>query len=435
MPSLIGRKRQHKIPDTMKTKLKNITGILLLTIFLSVSYSGYAQETLKDFITVRGVVKDKSSGKNLQYANITVRGTNIGTITNLDGEFTLKIKDSLNASRVEISLIGYSIHILSVGKEDISGLKIYLKPMPNLLEEITIYGMDAKTLVAQAIDRIKDNYSDQHNHLTGFYRETIKKRRTYINVAEAVIEMYKTPYTQTAYKDVVRVNKGRKLISQKPGDTLFVKLLGGPNLSIYLDIVKNPDMFLNKETLDDYKFFMEQQVMIDERPHFVVSFVPQVILPYPLHYGKLYIDQKTLTISRSTFSLSMDDKNKAAQAILKKKPLGLRFKPEEISFLVTYRQKDGKSYINYVKSQIEFKCDWKKRLFSTNYAIVSEMVVTAGRGDAIKIPGKLAFSQGESLSDKVMDFYDEDFWGDYNIIEPDESLEFGVEKLKKANTK
>jgi hypothetical protein len=131
----------------------------------------------------------------------------------------------------------------------------------------------------------------------------------------------------------------------------------------------------------------------------------------------------------------MDDKNKAAQAILKKKPLGLRFKPEEISFLVTYRQKDGKSYINYVKSQIEFKCDWKKRLFSTNYAIVSEMVVTAGRGDAIRIPGKLAFSQGESLSDKVMDFYDEDFWGDYNIIEPDESLEFGVEKLKKANTK
>lgn len=406
-----------------------------MALFISLPGIIRAQNEVKDYVTVSGTVRDNTSGKYLQYAHITVKGTNVGTITNVDGEFSLKVKDSLKADKVEVSLMGYHNYQISIGKKDITNLKVMLKPMPNLLEEITIYGVDAKKLVADAIDRVKDNYSDGYNHLTGFYRETIKKRRTYINVAEAVIEMYKTPYTQSAYKDVVRIHKGRKLISQKPGDTLFVKLLGGPNLSIYLDIVKNPDLFLNKETLNDYKFFMEQSVMIDERPHFVVSFQPQVILPYALHYGKLYIDQKTLTFSRAVFSLSMDDKNKATQAILKRKPLGLRFKPEEVSFLVTYRQRGERSYINYVRSEIQFKCDWKKRLFSTNYAIVSEMVVTAGRGDAIRIPGKMAFSQGESLSDKVMNFYDEDFWGDYNIIEPDESLEYGVNRLKKANSK
>ncbi|MDD2425261.1 MAG: carboxypeptidase-like regulatory domain-containing protein [Bacteroidales bacterium] len=419
----------------MKTILRQITGIMLLAFFISLPEVILAQKEAVDYITVSGVVKDNSTGKVLQYAHVTVRGTNVGTITNVDGEFLLKIKDSLRADKVDVSLMGYYNNNISIGKRDLLNLRILLKPTPNMLEEITIYGFDAKNLVSEAIDRIKDNYSPDHNHLTGFYREIIKKRRTYINVAEAVIEMYKTPYTYSAYKDVVRVHKGRKLISQKPGDTLFVKLLGGPNLSIYLDIVKNPDLFLSKETLDDYKFFMNQSVMIDERPHFVVSFVPQVILPYPLHYGKLYIDQETLTFSRATFSLSMDDKNKATQAILKRKPMGLRFKPEEVSFLVTYRQRGQKSYINYVRSEIQFKCDWKKRLFSTNYAIVSEMVVTAGKGDAIRIPGKMAFSQGESLSDKVMDFYDENFWGDYNIIEPDESLEYGVNRLKKANSK
>jgi hypothetical protein len=420
--------------SAMKTIFKNTTGVLLLA-FLALSPVIMSAQETKDYITIKGVVKDKESHKNLQYANITVRGTNVGTITNLDGEFTLKIKDSLNANSVEISLIGYNNHILPVGRENLSNLKIYLVPMPNLLEEVTIYGVDPKALVEEAISKIKDNYSNNHNLLTGFYRETIKKRRTYINVAEAVVEMYKTPYTEDVFKDVIRINKGRKLISQKPGDTLFVKLLGGPNLSIYLDIVKNPDMFLNKANIENYKFFMEPQVMIEERPHFVVSFVPQVILPYPLHYGKIYIDQRTLTISRATFSLSMDDKNKATQAILKRKPLGLRFKPEEVSFLVTYKQRGERSYINYVRSEIQFKCDWKRRLFSTNYTIVSEMVVTAGRGDAIRIPNKMAFSKGESLSDKVLNFYDEDFWGDYNIIEPDESLEYGVNRLKKAQIK
>jgi hypothetical protein len=31
-----------------------------------------------------------------------------------------------------------------------------------------------------------------------------------------------------------------------------------------------------------------------------------------------------------------------------------------------------------------------------------------------------------------MDFYDKNFWEDYNIIEPTESLEQAVGKLKKA---
>jgi hypothetical protein len=33
----------------------------------------------------------------------------------------------------------------------------------------------------------------------------------------------------------------------------------------------------------------------------------------------------------------------------------------------------------------------------------------------------------------VQDFYDEKFWEDYNIIEPTESLEYAVKRLKKAN--
>jgi len=176
--------------------------------------------------------------------------------------------------------------------------------------------------------------------------------------------------------------------------------------------------------------------MIEDRPHYVVTFIPQVILPYSLHYGKLYIDRESLTFSRAEFSVSMDDKNKATQAILKKKPMGMVFKPEDVSFLVTYKTRDGKSYLNYIRSELRFKCDWKKRLFSTNYAIVSETVITGGKGEvSAKIPHKLAFRESQSLSDKVNSFYDPNFWEDYNIIEPDESLEYAVNRLKKENLK
>ena len=128
----------------------------------------------------------------------------------------------------------------------------------------------------------------------------------------------------------------------------------------------------------------------------------------------------------------MDDRNKATQAILKKKPFGLRFRPLEVAYLVTYKERNGVTYLNYVRNGVRFKCDWKRKLFSTNYTIISEMVVTDGKEDNVGgIPFKTAFKESQSLSDKVENFMDEDFWGAYNIIEPTESLDSAVNKLKK----
>lgn len=165
--------------------------------------------------------------------------------------------------------------------------------------------------------------------LTGFYRETVQKGRRYINISEAIIDVYKTSYEDmTTTRDRVQVLKGRRLLSQKVSDTLGVKLAGGPTLSIYVDIVKNQDALLDMETLNYYDFFMEEPVQIDNRQQYVISFRPRVVLPYALYYGKLYIDRDKLSFTRAEFSLSMDNKVKAVQAILAKKPYGLRFKPQ-----------------------------------------------------------------------------------------------------------
>lgn len=418
----------------MKTFFKN--QVILLISLLLVGVAPVSAQQLKDFYTVRGVVKDKQTNRTLEYATISVSGTNVGTIANTNGEFAIKIKRDLNAKSIEVSHIGYSTSKMEVNGSDIDNVVIALTPKPNLLDEVTVLAMDAQKLVERAIANIEKNYSSNSNMLTGFYRETIKKRRSYINVSEAVVEIYKTPYAEGLDKDLVQIYKGRKLISPKPDDTLMVKLLGGPNLSIYLDVVKNPDLMLNPETLSHYKFSMSESVTIEDRPHYVVSFKPQVILPYALHYGKLYIDRETLTFSRAEFSVSMDDRNKATQAILRKKPFSMRFRPEEISFLVNYKLRDGKSHLNYVRSEVRFKCDWKRRLFSTNYTIVSETVITGGRAEtAARIPFRLAFKESQSLSDRVNNFFDKDFWEDYNIIEPEESLEYAVNRLKKENLK
>ena len=78
---------------------------------------------------------------------------------------------------------------------------------------------------------------------------------------------------------------------------------------------------------------------------YVINFRPKVILMYALLYGKLYIDRERLSFTRIEMSLDMQNKSKATTAILYKKPLGLRFKPQELSYLVTYKDVDGKTYL------------------------------------------------------------------------------------------
>ena len=65
---------------------------------------------------------------------------------------------------------------------------------------------------------------------------------------------------------------------------------------------------------------------------------------------RLYIDRDKLSFTRAECSLSMDNKVKAVQAILAKKPYGLRFKPQELSFLVTYKDAVSYTHLNPVSS-------------------------------------------------------------------------------------
>jgi hypothetical protein len=94
-------------------------------------------------------------------------------------------------------------------------------------------------------------------------------------------------------------------------------------MSVYVDVVKNPDVLLDEESLSYYKFKEEEPVYIDHRLQYVISFQPQVNLPYALYNGKMYIDSENLSFTHVELSLDMNDRNKATQAILKKKPFDL----------------------------------------------------------------------------------------------------------------
>jgi hypothetical protein len=412
----------------MNAKSKILARIGLIAMFLAFILIGMAQET---YVTVAGVLKDAKSGDKISFASITVPGTGIGTVSNSDGEFILKVDKSLNAEYFEVTHVSYVTGRFRFSEAAGTGKTFTLEVQPVQLQTVPVLPRDARKIVEKAFEKTGENYSEVPNMMTGFYREYIMQRHDYISISEAVVDIYKSPY-KGVQDDQVKIFKGRKGSDVKKADTLIVNLQGGPKVLLLLDIVKNRDLSISMDNLDNYTYEFGPEVNIDNKPNWVIEFSPYLAYTEPLYYGKLYICQENYAITRAEFSLDLEDQAKAAATFIKKKPATLNFMPTSTSYLVTYKQQGGKYYLSYMRVDLKFRCDWKKKLFKNYYSLMSEMAITDRSEDHIaKFESQETFKSTMVFAEKVEDFKDVDFWGDYNIIDPEQSIENAIIKLSK----
>ena len=58
-------------------------------------------------LLVMGVVKDKQTKAELANVNVAVQGTSMGTVTNADGVFSLKVSSADMNRQLSVSHVGY----------------------------------------------------------------------------------------------------------------------------------------------------------------------------------------------------------------------------------------------------------------------------------------------------------------------------------------
>jgi hypothetical protein len=400
---------------------------------LATKSSARPKKEQQQVTVIRGKVVDTETGLPLVFAGVAVQGSNVSTVTNLDGEFILKVSEA-ETGKIEFSFVGYKNKVMAIedmktnGQRNVIDLETAMIP----IREIIVKPMVPEEILEQVISRFSENYTSVPNEMTGFYRETIKKNRSYISIGEALVEIFKAPYQNDLRFDAVRIYKGRKSNDVQKMDTVLFKLQGGPTTTLYLDIVKNPETFLTKEALTQYDFELSSIVAIDDRTNYVIKFFQKPSITTPLYQGTLYIDIQTYAIAEAEFSFNLENKELAASMFIRKKPIGMKVTPEVTSYLVRYREVDGKWYFAHSRAEVKFKVDWKKKLFNTNYTTMSELAITdRTEEDVIKFASKDRIKPTDFFTEEVSAFADPAFWGDYNVIEPDQSIEAAIRRLSR----
>ncbi|TYB76955.1 carboxypeptidase-like regulatory domain-containing protein [Bizionia myxarmorum] len=407
---------------------------LILLVIIGNNILGFAQVDSTSLIEISGKIIDSKTNDALVFADLVVSDSNIATISNTEGDYLLKIPADFKNGFITITYLGYAEKKIQIS-DVIANSTIMLDQFATSLEEVNITRpKSAEILVRMMLKRNDDNYMGSNMQMTGFYRETIKKRRQNASLAEAVVSIYKQPNSNTK-RDEIDIVKVRKNTNYAKLDTIALKLQGGPFSNLYADIMKYPQYIFSEDNLDNYVYSFDKSTVINDQLVYVVNFKQYPELQMPLYFGKLYIDAKTYALTSAVYSLNVENRELASELFVKRKPRRAKVYPVEANYRVNYRNSNGKWLYSYSNILLTFKVNWQGKLFNSVYTLNSEMAITNWNATDERYSrpdNKLRVLKPTSiLLDEASGFSDSEFWGEYNIIEPEKSIESAIQKIQK----
>jgi len=379
------------------------------------------------FITLNGVIMDEITGEPLSYANVGIFNKSLGTVSNDDGEFVLKLNHRHLDDTVVVSFMGYRNRFIPVREfQDSSSIKMEKKLYT--IQEVIVRTFDADMILQEALQRTRENYFFEPIVSTGFYRESIKRDDEYTTVSEAVVDMYK-PYNKIFQSPKIRILKSRKSTDIRSKDSITLKLKAGLEAVLFLDVIHENISFFNSSGFQNYEYSVANISHFDDHNTYVIKFKPSRKTEMPLYSGKLYVDVNTLALVSAEFYLNKENLDKVAASLIIKKKWDIRVRPQSVQYYVNYRRLRDKYFLNQIRGDLTFKVRRKNHLFADDFQVTFDMFVShVDTSNVSRFERENLFQPHKVFIEQIRD-YDASFWGEYNYIKPDEPLRETVSRL------
>lgn len=192
--------------------------LLVFTVF-SIGFNGFAQTEIK------GKVTDFMTYEAIENASVYIENTSIGTITNADGKFALRVPQANLADTLVISSIGFKSFKTAITDFE-EGMDIFLEEDIAPLDEVVVVAdtrpKSGNEVMERAIERLPRNLPEEPFMQKGFLRHKERNKKEYKWLIEAAITLYDANPGQGA-KDHLKINVDeiRKSYDLRDVDSLF----------------------------------------------------------------------------------------------------------------------------------------------------------------------------------------------------------------------
>lgn len=343
-------------------------GIVLF--FLIVPFAS----TLAQSDLLKGRLVDASTIEPMAFATIAVKGGALGVISNYDGSFSVPEKLKAYGDTLQISSMGFENREILISTLSVDKVRtIYMQPALFELEEAVVTGkrkrkLSARQIVGRAIKNIPTNYPRNLFSMVGYYRDYQLKSGEYINLNEAIFEVFDYGFaavdTSTTKVQIFDYKKNdefkRDSLAQRPYDykrlqkivdNAFLQNYGGNEFTILRvhDAIRNYNLnsysFVNRfdfDLLENHNFSRDNSTYINNEAVYSIKFRKKH--PSYTAYGTLYISHRDFAIHKMEYTVYDDRKKLPKDTLNKHKGRGqLLFET-----VTEYRRKYNKMYLNYI---------------------------------------------------------------------------------------
>jgi hypothetical protein len=163
--------------------MKPIRASLVLLALMVLPISVYAQ-------TLRGIISDAQTGEPLPSANIVIKDTYTGTISNTDGEFELRVRDL--PFTLVIRYIGYFSQEIQITRVDETPIEVRMVPNVRELGEVTVTGGNPADDIMREVIRRKQIWRETLASYTAqaYTRQRLESDTSIASISETLSEVF-----------------------------------------------------------------------------------------------------------------------------------------------------------------------------------------------------------------------------------------------------
>ncbi|MEW5677402.1 carboxypeptidase-like regulatory domain-containing protein [Flavobacterium enshiense] len=389
------------------------TFLILCLLFLSMS--SFAAPRV-----VNGIIKDATTMLPIESVSIRVQNSNLGTISNSEGEFRLVFSDDLNT--IQFSHLNYHVYAYAL-KTGETEVEIFLEPKSFQLSEVVIRSKPVKELLSDAVKSSKEKL-EKSIVLNTYYREFVRINETYSSFSDGLLD-YNIKRKSGASDLYVNQSRAFKL-TDTPSDERE-KNRGAFYLYDVRDAVEQAYNFKHvNRILNSKSYDFEIETKTDDKGNSleIVSILPKEGLELPLYIGTVVFDAKTKLILEIDVKISPKHKIYAFDVDI----AFLRFKMYEDSRKASYRI-DGEKYILvYNQNKLNAYVNFKGK-FDDTFEFMSDMVVSDYK------EGEFDFDRSKRHKERSLfsagNHFTEEYWKTKNIILLTEEEQKVIDTLNK----
>jgi protease II len=455
-------------------KSKKMKSVFFILLGLLWCLDSVAQELI-----LKGKIVYASNNQPVPFAYVQVKNVALGTVSDQNGNFSLKIPEFYQGSVLAFSYMGCKTQELVIAQiSQPDKMLIKLEESIKQLKEIVIQNKRRETnprkVLNRVIGKITQNYSQNYVYLDAYARESLKENGSYIQYADAACRFYYGAYEGKSYHlndyllarkkenitfNILHLNLGTwserlhdhfsnslinntlatdklAIIQARASENLSqenlnAKIEGGPLTIISKDIMRYLNWFLNKKEFKRYIYKLENIRNAEGQEFLLLSFSPKKApatdaeisaqLAKNKRISRTDILSGQLYIDPDTYAVSRVSfyvSPEYKKLICNIRNGGIQHFGYEIS--LDYQQINQKWYLKKIYRRDEFLREDTIRKQVIPYNAISELFVNQVINENVKpLTGDFIYNSINALElmESPLEF-DKTFWDNYTKINP-----------------